>query len=109
MSAADPTPYGVSQAQSPPARPPAGMPLACAVVLMRPLRSSSVKVDCQTVRKQTTWRARPADTASMAAITEPDGPNVSWPPLYQVGWKPIASATSGIPPSPMPGTVPMPG
>ena len=51
------------------------------------------------MRKHTTWRTRPAATAIMAAITDPAGPKVSPPPLYQVGRRPRASSRALTPPS----------
>src|ERR1017187_5527010 len=61
-------------------------------------------VDSHTVRKHKTCRHRPAETASMAATTEPPGPGNSPPPLIQVGWRRKASSTAVTPPS----LIPMP-
>ena len=51
---------------------------------------------------------RPA-TASIAAITDPPGPNVSMAPLCQVGRMPSAASRAVTPPSPNPPTLIAPG
>src|SRR4051812_21217683 len=61
-------------------------------------RIGAANVACHTVRKHTTWRTSPAATAPAAAITEPPGPNVPIPPLYQTGRIPRASSTALTPP-----------
>src|SRR4051794_20868389 len=72
--AADMAPNGARHCCQPDTRPP---PVG--------RRPNAAYVDSQTVRKQSTWRQRPAATASMAAITAPPGPGMSPPPLIHVG------------------------
>ena len=67
-----------------------------------PWAISAAWVEAHTVRKQSTWRQRPAATAMAAAMTDPPGPGRSSPPLCQVGWMRSASSISGGPPSLMP-------
>src|SRR5271154_6935016 len=92
---ADRAPNGMRQAMEDDARP--APPLAL------PSRSVA-NVDSHTVRKHRTCRHKPAETASMAATTEPPGPGNSPPPLIQVGLSRRASSTAVTPPS----LIPMP-
>src|SRR3954464_13562608 len=90
--AADIAPNGARHSHSGPAkRPPDG-----------PTSLSAAYVDSHTVRKQRTWRHRPAATARIAAMTDPPGPGMSAPPLIHVGWIRSASSTAVMPPSLMP-------
>ena len=88
------TPYGARYSSNPEARrrPPPPPPRF----------ASSAYVDCHTVRKQTTWRQRPEDTASIAAMSDPAAPGVSGAPLCQVGRRPSADSTAVTPPSEYP-------
>ena len=74
-----------------------------------PCRTSSADVASHTVRKHSTCRASPPATASIAAISDPPGPNVSMPPLYQVGRMPSAASSAVTPPSPKPARTAPPG
>src|SRR5690606_31877318 len=99
VCAAEVAPNGISQPAEP--APDGG--------LILPALMSSEYVDSHSVRKHSTCRASPLETASMAAITEPPGPKVSMPPLYQVGRMPRADWRTLTPPSPKPPTLPPPG
>ena len=58
-----------------------------------------------TVRKHTTWFARPVDTAAMALATDPSWPGSSRPPVNQLSRRRRASCSSTTPTPEKPGGV----